>query len=126
MKSKANNTIEFKPRDNSGYDFNKKYPLNNKNLSNSSKVIPYSKRKKRDKLKSLKISKEVYKFEKSHPFFKKYKPIIILFIVVLFISFISFINNKSLNNSYGDIDEYFFSGLETDINKVAYKLTYET
>ncbi|WP_042273538.1 hypothetical protein [Faecalimicrobium dakarense] len=126
MKSKTNNTIEFKPKDSSGYDSNRKYPLNNKNLGNSAKVIPYSKRKKKSKLKSLKINKQVDKFEGLHPFLKKYKPIIILFIIILFISFISFINKNVLNNSYGHDDEYYSKNFIVGTTKLDYQLTYKT
>lgn len=126
MKSKTNNTIEFKPKGSSEYDFNKKYPLNNKNLGNSSKVIPYSKRKKKGRLKSLKINKQVDKFERSNPFFKKYKPIIILFIVMLLISFISFINKKYLSNSYGYNNKYHSLNFVVDVTTLDYQLTYKT
>lgn len=126
MKSKTNNTIEFKPKDSSGYDFNKKHPLNNKNLGDSAKVIPYSKRKKKNKLKSLKINKQVDKFENLHPFFKKYKPIVILFIVMLFISFISFINKKALNNSYGHDNKHYFSNFAIGVTELNYQLACET
>lgn len=124
MKSKLNNTIEFKPKDSSEYNSNNKYPLNNKNLESSSKVIPYSKHRRKGKLKSFKINKQVdkfNKFEKTHPFFQKYKPIIILFIIMLIISFITSINNKALNNSYGNRSKYTASNSSFNTSNTSFE-----
>ncbi|MEG2788944.1 MAG: hypothetical protein RR942_14115 [Romboutsia sp.] len=125
MKKKVDNTIEFKKKDHTECTSDRKYPLNDKNLSDSSKVITYSKHRKKNKLKIFKIDKQIdkqinkfNKFEDTHPFFKKNKPIIILFILVLIISFMSSINNRALKNSYGYNNKYIISN---SISNIVYK-----
>lgn len=100
MKSKVNNTIEFKPKENNCDKSRKDSLLKDINSNSTCKVIPYSKHKKINHIKSN-VNNQVGKFEKQHPKLKKYKPIIILCIIILIISIISSFNNITLNNTYG-------------------------
>ena len=100
MKNKIDNTIEFKPKENDFNNSKKDSFIKNQNNNSTCKVIPYSKQKKIKHIKS-KINTKVGKFEKQHPILIKYKPIIILFIIILIISIISSLNTNSLKNTYG-------------------------
>lgn len=100
MKSKVDNTIEFKPKENNCDKSKKDSLLKDINSNSTCKVIPYSKHKKIKHIKS-KVNNKVGEFEKQHPLLRKYKPIVILFIIILIISIISSFNNSTLKNTYG-------------------------
>lgn len=116
MKSKADNTIEFKPKESD--QTNSKNDSLLKDINSTCKVIPYSKHKKIKHIKS-KVNNKVDKFEKHHPLLKKYKPIIILFIIILIISIISSFNTSTLNNTYG-------SNINLINSKISYLTNFQT
>lgn len=122
MKSKTDNTIEFKPKESTCDKSKKDSLLKDINSNSECKVIPYSKHKKIKHIKS-KVNHQVGKFdkfEKQHPLLKKYKPIIILFIIILIISIISLFNTSTLNNTYGsninlnNSKIFYFTNLHTN------------
>ncbi len=124
MKSKIDNTIEFKPKDINTNESGSNSSIKNIDQNTNCKVIPYSKHKKIKHVKQ-KVNNQVSKldnFEKHHPLFKKYKPIIIIFVILLVISFISMINRSSLNNTYGFIENlnkhisYSFADMHNNLN----------
>ncbi len=118
MKSKADNTIEFKPKESDQTNSKNDSLLKDINSNSACKVIPYSKHKKIKHIKS-KVNNKVGKFEKQHLLLKKYKPIIILFIIILIISIISSFNTSTLNNTYG-------SNINLNNSKISYLTNLQT
>lgn len=105
MKTTVNKTISFKQRDADEKNQSSKYKINNSNSSNSFKVIPYPRHKKRK--------------EKGVKLIKNDKPLLIFLILVMFFALLSFIDNIILKDKYDSNKKPIRSELHTSSTLVS-------